>query len=611
MDSSSHSGSHRVRMSRMSAEEEKALRLDLAQKLMLDFRYFCATEKDVKDNAASGKQPVTALPDDLADLVQRSSVGGVILFKENLIDYQQITQLTQSLQRAAMASDASQPLFIAIDQEGGRVFRTPPTMTTDLPGNMAIGATLKSHGTHFARLSGQILARELKQLGINTNFAPDIDVNVNPQNPVINVRAFSRSPAEVAQLGLAQASAMQQEGVLATLKHFPGHGDTSEDSHLALPIVNHDRQQIDAVDLYPFRYIISKSAPAMVMTAHIQYPALDNSTLVDKAGKAQIKPATLSKAILTDILRGELGFNGIIVSDAMNMAGISNFFDQFEAVVASFAAGTDIVVMPLSVHSPSGIARFYELLDYLVEAVKQGELSIGEITHSAQRIRETKNRFQLSTWQWDSQAAAIDNLAAHKSIAQQLCDNAITLLKGSAEQAVIAPKDTLLILMPDAPTTKAVSYCLEMYLPNQKFHCLNLQALEEDMLRKGMEEANVLILGSITPSPSVVELGGMEDRNKNAQVVIGYQQVQAMLPDLLVQTSQRGIKNILVYLRMPNDNSNLSKSSDVVLATYSNSVYPVRQQGKDVFVGGAIDSLIKVLSGALKPLGISPMAARP
>ena len=201
----------------------------------------------------------------------------------------------------------------------------------------------------------KILALELKQLGINSNFAPDVDVNVNPHNPVINVRSFSQSPEVVAELGLAQMRAMQENGILATLKHFPGHGDTEHDSHLSLPIVTHNRAEIESVDLLPFRHIIAQSKPAMVMTAHIQYPNLDNSTLLDKAGQPQIKPATLSRKILTEILRKELNYQGLIVSDAMNMAGISQFFDQFEAVVASFAAGNDIVVMPMPVHS---IARY-------------------------------------------------------------------------------------------------------------------------------------------------------------------------------------------------------------------------------------------------------------
>ncbi|MDX1391883.1 MAG: glycoside hydrolase family 3 N-terminal domain-containing protein, partial [Rheinheimera sp.] len=240
----------------------------LGQKLMLDLRYYCE-QAPVNGQC---RTPMTRLPPALANLIRQYNIGGVILFAENLADVAQIVQLNRDLQAAAAASALKLPLFISIDQEGGRVARLPRNLATSFAGNMAIGATYAAHGTAYASAVGRILADELLALGFNVNFAPTVDVNVNPDNPVINVRAFAEQAPVVAQLGGAMTSAMQQRGMIAALKHFPGHGDTAVDSHLGLPRVDHSAAQIRNVDLLPFARIIKQHNPGMIMTAHIQYP---------------------------------------------------------------------------------------------------------------------------------------------------------------------------------------------------------------------------------------------------------------------------------------------------------------------------------------------------
>lgn len=581
--------------------DTQQIRRDLAQKFMLDFRYFC------EGSAKRCREPMTVLPPQLSELVSETGLGGVILFSENLAYPQQIAQLTQDLQKAAQQAENPQPLLIGIDQEGGRVFRTPRVFTTDFAGNMALGATWEKSGTAHATVSGTIMAQELKALGINTNFAPDVDVNANLANPVINIRSFGQSPQRVAELGEAQVSAMQREGVLATVKHFPGHGDTHTDSHLGLPVVDHDRATVDAIDLYPFKEIIEKADPAVVMTAHIQYPQLDSTTLKDKNGNEQIKPATLSRKILTGILREEWGYKGLIVTDALNMAGIAKFFDKTEAVAATFAAGTDMAVMPLPVHTIEDIARYNDMLDELVAKVKSGELDRGEIAASAERIRQVKNRFALAQWSKPDVAALSENLADNKRQAQRMADEAITLLKGEPTDYQISVGENVLMLMPAEPVCKALTYHFSLYRAEQTVNCMSLQTLTESALLQGIAQADTVVLGSMTPSPSLVELGGMEDMKENTQQILGFEQAQAQLPDLLKDIKASGKRSVLVYLRMPYDEDRLDKYSDAVLATYNANVYRLAEDDNSPYTGAIIDSLTRVLNGMLIPSGSVPV----
>ncbi|MCW8832989.1 MAG: glycoside hydrolase family 3 protein, partial [Colwellia sp.] len=350
----------------------------IAQKLVLDIRYFCP---DKPKKVGLCQQGVTKLPKALADLVQEADIGGVVLFAENLIDNQQVIQLTTDLQQAALASKSGKPLIISIDQEGGRVVRLP--QATKFAGNMAIGATYAKNKTKFATLTSEVIGAELGALGINNNYAPVIDVNTNADNPVINTRSFGENPQQVAELGAAVVEGLQSQGMMATLKHFPGHGDTNIDSHLGLPRVDHDLATIEQNDLAPFKWVLKHSQPAMIMTAHIQYPALDSSTFTNKEGGETIRPATMSRKILTDLLRNEMAFSGIIATDALDMAGVVHYFDDVSAAVETISAGADLVVMPFKVRSPEDVDKFKRFVIAVSEkisaSIANGELSMNEI----------------------------------------------------------------------------------------------------------------------------------------------------------------------------------------------------------------------------------------
>src|SRR5690606_667232 len=256
-------------------------------------------------------------------------VGGVILFARNIRDPVQVANLTRSLQQLAQSSGARIPLFIATDQEGGIVarLRSPAAV---MPGAMALGA---ASSPELAYEAGRSTARQLLAVGINMNFAPVVDVNNNPANPVIGVRSFGEDPELVAELGAAFIRGQQEEGVISTAKHFPGHGDTDTDSHIALPRADHPRVRLDQVELVPFRAAIAAGVDA-IMTAHVTFPSIDPTPGL---------PATLSHRVLTGLLREELGHEGLIVTDAMEMQAITANFGIAEAAVRAVEAVGDMV----------------------------------------------------------------------------------------------------------------------------------------------------------------------------------------------------------------------------------------------------------------------------
>ncbi len=341
-------------------------------------------------------------------LIADEGIGGLILFDKNIGTPRQVAQLTNALQQIATAAGHA-PLLIAADQEGGPVVRLRAG-ATHFPSAMAFGA---AGSEALAASAAGITARELRAVGIHMNMAPVLDVNNNPANPVIGVRSYGEDPALAARLGSAAIRAMQASGVLATAKHFPGHGDTSQDSHLALPIVNCDRLRLDAVELLPFRAAIRAGAGA-VMTAHVVYPALDPD-----------RPATLSPAILTTLLRERLEFAGLVVTDSMAMRAVTDHNDPGEAAVQSVLAGADVILA--CGEEPAQ----REALRAVRRAVATGRLSVDRVASSVGRIQEAKRRLGLTeraTVQVDAVDATV-GIAAHLTVADRVAEAAATLVR--------------------------------------------------------------------------------------------------------------------------------------------------------------------------------------
>jgi len=299
-------------------------------------------------------------------LINEISVGGVILFARNSDTPQQIERLCADLQSICEGAGAP-PMFIAIDQEGGRVTRLHEPFT-HFPPMRKLG---EKGSTELALRFARAAARELRAVGINVNFAPVLDVDSNPKNPIIGDRALGDTPGVVSRMSVPIVEGFHLEGVLAVGKHFPGHGDTQEDSHLTLPVVNKTMEELEKCELPPFRHAIQNGLQAM-MTAHVLYPELDANN-----------PATLSTCVITDILRNDMGFDGIIFSDDFEMKAL----DQAtlgEAAVNAVKAGVDILI---TCHSPEKQQTIY---DALLAAVSSGEIMPERIEESYKRIMRVK-----------------------------------------------------------------------------------------------------------------------------------------------------------------------------------------------------------------------------
>ena len=311
-----------------------------------------------------------------AEVVRKYHLGGVIYFAwtDSVKDPAQITALSNGLQRAAIGSGAHIPLTVGTDQEQGVVTRVGPP-ATQFPGSMALGA---SRSTADARTAAAITGRELKAMGINVDYAPDADVNVNPLNPVIGTRSFSSDPALVSAMVSAQVTGYQKDaGIVATPKHFPGHGDTATDSHTGIPVITHTREQWLRTDAPPFKAAISAGAD-MIMSGHLVVPALDPSG----------DPATLSKPILTGILRQELGFKGVITTDSLAMQGVREKYGDGEVAVRAVLAGADSLMM-----APDMDAAYGSVLS----AVQSGRISQRRLDESVARILLLKLRRGILT----------------------------------------------------------------------------------------------------------------------------------------------------------------------------------------------------------------------
>lgn len=310
---------------------------------------------------------------DAAELIAKYHVGGIIYFAwaHNTRDPHQIADLSNGIQRAALARRTRIPLLISTDQEHGIVARVGRPATL-LPGAMALGAGAFRRGSRDAQEAARIAGTELGALGIRQNYAPDADVNVDPANPVIGVRSFGSVPESVAALVAAQVRGYQGAGIATAAKHFPGHGDTRDDSHQQLPYIDHTREEWSALDAPPFRAAIAAGIDS-IMTAHIVVPALDPAE----------DPATLSHPILTGILREELGYRGVVVTDSLGMQGVRTKYGDDRVPVLALKAGCDQLLNP-----PNLDLAWHAVL----AAVRGGELTEARLDESILRILQLKVR---------------------------------------------------------------------------------------------------------------------------------------------------------------------------------------------------------------------------
>ena len=315
-----------------------------------------------------GSLPGTTITPELRSLAREFSLGGIILFGRNIEAPEQVAELSLDIQ--ALASEL--PLWVSVDQEGGRVARLKAPFT-EWPPMAALG---RSGSIELARRFAAALAAELRAVGITLDYAPVLDIHTNPKNPVIGDRALAEDAESVARLGAAIVSGLQNNGVAACGKHFPGHGDTSVDSHLDLPLVEHPPDRIRRVECVPFREAI-RAGVAFIMTAHVLVPSLDEE-----------KPATLSSRIVQSILRDELGFGGVVLSDDLEMKAVAKTYSVPDAAVEAVAAGCDGLLV-----CSGNVDVQAATLEALVYAVEAGRIPYKRLEDALTRLRRAKERF--------------------------------------------------------------------------------------------------------------------------------------------------------------------------------------------------------------------------
>lgn len=369
-----------------------------------------------------GKREV---PAEVAAALKRQHVGGIVLFRaKNMGTLAELRGLTSALQQ--VARDAGQPpLLIAADQEGGQLMAIGDA--TPFPGNLALGAT---RSEKLANRVGRALGREVAAVGVNVDFAPVCDVNNNPANPVVGTRSFGEDPALVGRLAAALVRGLQAEGVAACAKHFPGHGDTASDSHDGAPILRHEARRIRRVELPPFEAAI-RARVSMVMTAHIALPALNGGSDV---------PATLSAPILRGLLRRKLGFEGVIVTDAMDMGALEQGPGYVVETMAALGAGADLILFN---HDPARLDPAYHAV---VLAARRGLLSEADMLSSAARV------LKLKKWvgRRKQPPLSVVRCAEHMELACEVAAKAVTLVRNGEGRLPLrlTPEASVAVVVP-------------------------------------------------------------------------------------------------------------------------------------------------------------------
>ena len=367
-----------------------------------------------------GPSPDSLLQEDFS----RNPWGGIILFAKNIVDEHQLTELTGNLQKLSAQSLPSMPLLIGVDHEGGIVTRFNFPSMTPLCGNMALGAT---GSPEFAGQAARICADDLRKLGINLDFAPDVDVNNNPQNPIIGAHSFGESPDLVADLGRAYIRGLGDGGILATAKHFPGHGDTSWDTHRSLPTIPHSIERLESVELKPFRAAIEEDVD-MIMTAHITFPALE---------PMEGLPATLSPRILTGLLRESMGYKGVIVTDSMAMKAITSVFGYEIAALMALQAGADLLLLCGSRDEQ------ISALNYLEKSVDSGKLTRERLAASVERLFRLRQK--LAGF---SPAEATGSQEEHRRNMTEITKASITLVRNDDGLLPLSRDCRLTVVLP-------------------------------------------------------------------------------------------------------------------------------------------------------------------
>lgn len=455
-----------------------SLKEKIGQMLMLDFRYWESSY-------------FTEMNEDVAAIIKEYHIGSVILFKNNIITPEQTLTLTQGLQKASLSAHGI-GLIITTDQEGGSVTRL--SYGSVLPGNMALGATASQDAAYQV---GKILGTELQAVGINGDLAPVADVNSNAKNPIIGLRSFSDDPVLTGQMISAMIDGMQEVNLISCAKHFPGHGDTSVDSHYGLPLIDKSKDDLLNNELIPFQMAIKQDVD-MIMSAHILFPQLDSNRIhSEKTGQKERLPATMSYPILTDLLKHEMGFNGIVCTDSLEMAAIADIWDPVQAAVLSINAGADMLCMPVSIYSQKDLKKLDALVQGIQEVVKKGILPESRIDDAVRRILTVKEKHGLLSSEL-TESFSLDTLAceSHQKQIASITDASVTILQN---QNSLLPLDlhaseTYLLLVPDNTLAETVTQAWNTVCPQLPMRCIPYVNNLSKTVKKEIRNADTVML---------------------------------------------------------------------------------------------------------------------
>lgn len=507
-------------------------------------------------------------------LIDRYKLGGIVYFRwtNNLDEPAQMARLSNGIQKAARRQPAKIPMLIATDQEHGVVSRVWDP-ATEFPGNMALGATRRKADSNDA---AQVTATELSALGINQNYAPVADVNINPLNPVIGVRSFGENSDLVSKMTAAAVKGTEDAGVSSTLKHFPGHGDTVTDSHTGVPWIFHTREQWEQIDAPPFRAGIAAGAD-MVMTAHVVMPELQSDC--DAVTQVGCDPATLDREILTGLLRGELGYRGVVVTDALNMAGVREKYGDARIPVLALKAGVD---MPMMVDTPTDTVSLEVAYNAVLDAVRSGELTEDRIDKSVRRVLELKVERGLVDDPFVNERRAASRLGTpeHLAVARRVGDHSVTLLKNDAG---VLPLDA------DAGQKVLVTGYRSVSSTSNAQPAAHLA----DALRSGEVPTELFETGTAPDAASIATAVSKAEANDMVVVATSNASGSQSQRDLVNALLETGKPVVLVATRNPYDIATLTQAPTYI-ATYSWSK-------------PSMQAVARVLLGAVNPSGKLPV----
>ena len=545
--------------------------------------------------------PATTLSDEQKAVLMKYSFGGVIIFGQNIEEAGQTTQLISSMQEANAMGGAVSSLLVSIDQEGGYITRL--STGTSMPGNMAIAATGDPDNAYLA---GDVIGSELSVQGINVDFAPVMDVNNNPSNPIIGVRSFSDDPRIVSQYGARFIDGLHNNHVMVALKHFPGHGDTDTDSHTGLPLIEKTYDQLKNLELIPFTQVASSAD--FVMTAHIQYPNIETGTYTSiSTGEEVYLPATLSKTILTDILRKDIGFEGVIVTDAMEMDAIASHFDPMDAARLAINAGANMLLIPVDISSPDDIKELDDYINGIVAEIDNGLISMDCVNDSVYRILKAKSKYGLMNDDSLNELGKSELITPDPELARQVVGSkehhdiewkialeAVTSIKNDNAYPVTDDKKTVILYSNDNQKN-SIDFAKTLLVAEGKVtspdNIISICAKDasKDSLTAAIKGADTVIMLSVSYSK--------EASNED------------LIHDLIQKTHDNGGKFILLSAHLPYELASFA-DADALIACYNSrgmEMIPTGESNRPKY-GANIPAAIYAIFGGSNITGTLPVS---